>query len=269
MKNLKKAVGMAVLLGTLSTSAVAVPSIWEASFGASVGSGDDSTFATGFGFAFPIFGTSFAGGEVSTNGFLSLGGSNGSGCCDGSVGGLLGGAARIAPVWQDNVTEVFLNTAVLGRAVFTWVGNEFSNGSPLVVQLQLFDTGRVIFGYDALPPLEDAGHRHDGLAGISAGGGAADPGEIDFSAGLPFDSGISSTVYEFFNRGPNGATGGTPDTWDLAGMNICFDPNQTRGWSVTNCVQNVPEPGSLPLLLLGLSGLAFGVTQRRLRRRVG
>jgi hypothetical protein len=64
-----------------------------------------------------------------------------------------------------------------------------------------------------------------------------------------FDSGAVATVYEFFDRGPNGEEGGNPDTWDLAGLNIIFAPNGEDGWIVT-----VPEPatGALAVTTLGI-----------------
>jgi MYXO-CTERM domain-containing protein len=245
---------------------MAVPAIWEPVFGGSIGGGDDTVFGAAFGFAFPFLGSSFGSGEVSTNGFISLGGSNGSGCCDASVAGLLGGFGRIAPVWQDNITTVFLNTSVAGRAVITWSGVEFSNSSPLVVQAQLFGTGDIIFGYDTVPPLEDpGGHRHHGLAGVSGGLGSPDPGEVDYTSALPFSSGASGTVYEFFARGPNGATGGSPDTWDLSGTNICYSPNTSLGWTVSSCAVSVPEPGTLSTLGLGLAALGLAGIRRRRR----
>ena len=74
-------------------------------------------------------------------------------------------------------------------------------------------------------------------------------------------------MYEFFARGPNGATGGTPDTFDLAQSNICYTPNDTRGWFVSRCGAAVPEPSSLPLAFAALTLLAgLGAAGKRARK---
>jgi len=44
----------------------------------------------------------------------------------------------------------------------------------------MLDTGDVIISYGGVTA-------HDGLAGLSEGGGAADPGATDLSAGEPFN----------------------------------------------------------------------------------
>lgn len=267
---IRKLVAALLLSSVVTFPAHAVPAIWEPVFGPSIGSGDDNVFTANFGFAFPFLGAGYNAGRVSTNGFLQLGGDNGSGCCDASVGGLLSGLPRISPAWTDFVSSgVYLNTSIAGRAVITWDGAEFSNTTQSTFQAHLFQNGDIVFAYDNLAPLEDTGHRHHGLTGLSSGRGAADPGEIDYSTALPLVTG--PTVYEFFARGPNGASGGNPDTWDLSQTNICYSPTAAApGWRVSGgsagCA-SVPEPVSVVLLALGLLALA-GVRAVQSRRMV-
>ena len=255
------AIALAVAFG----QANAIPAIWEPSFGSTVLTGDDATTSTSWGFVFPFLGSSYTGGEISTNGFMSLGGSNSNGCCDASTSSLLSGADRIAVAWYDlNTTggsSIRQNTFA-DHVVITWDNvPEFSNSLGNTFQMQLFNTGRIIFGYDVLHPNADSGHRHHGLTGISGGGGVADPGEIDYTTALPFNS-SSDTVYEFFARGPNGSTAVGGDTWDLAGTNICYDPRAGNTWHVTtSCSAPVPEPSVLALVGIALVG--FGATRRR------
>ena len=236
----------AMLLG--AAAANAAPAVWESDFGPSFLVGDDYAGTVALGFAFPLFGTNHTSVEASTNGFLSFGPGNGTGCCSGNAFALLSGSPRIAVEWLDIVPFVHLNTAVAGRAVFTWAGTEYGSANMITAQAQLFSDGRIILGFDgpAVP-------FHDTLTGVSIGGGATDPGSTDLNAGA-FISGNS--FYQLFGAG----------TFDLNQSNLFINPRVGGGFDVSSIAPAVtgavPEPASWALLTVG-----FGLAGSALRRR--
>ena len=250
---IKSVILASLLLG--AAAATATPAIWESDFGTAIVSGDDNTTTANFGFAFPLFGASYSTFEASTNGFISVGGSNGQGCCTGFAGGsgsggLLDGAARIAPQWLDLVDTVYLNTAVAGRAVITWQGFEYYDPTvTITTQAQLFDTGRIVFGYDG-PSIPT---QHPSLTGVSIGGNATNPGASSL-LGARFSTGNVQTVYQEF----------APGTFNLNGTNVVMTPNSAGGLNVGA----VPEPASWALMVAGF-GLVGGAVRPPCRRRRG
>ena len=211
-----------------------LPSIFEPNFGSiittpNVGRSDDSAGSIALGFAFPFRGQTFSSVEISSNGFVSLGGTNGNACCDGNVGQFLNGAARIAAAWYDLDPRfgggLKFNTFP-GRAVFTWDAvREFGVAtSSNTLQLQLLADGRIIFGYGGVSNV-----RHSLLVGITPGGEANDPGATNFLSGGSFSTFGEPTVYEFF--GNPQISGGA--AFDLSGSNLVFTPNELGGWDVS------------------------------------
>ncbi|MCC6784741.1 MAG: hypothetical protein IT457_17980 [Planctomycetes bacterium] len=197
---------------------------FEANFGTDLQLGDD-TVAGGLalGFAFPFAAGSVSAITVSSNGFVWLGAGTASACCNGDVGQLLANAPRIAPLWVDlnpaAAGSVHFN-ALPGRAVITWNQVvEFGQAASFTVQLQLLADGSFVVFFD--PAVGIVGHT--ALLGVSPGGGAVDPGAIDFASALPFDSGTRPTIYESFG----------PGAFDLAGVGMTFTPNGNGGYTVT------------------------------------
>lgn len=236
------------------TAGAATSPVFESDYGAAVVGGDDQTAGGSLPFAFSFFGQTYTTFDASTNGFVSLGGGNGSGCCNGSVGDFLNGAARIAPEWFDIVGTVYLNTAVADRAVFTWVGSEYGGGGGYAAQAQLFANGNIIFGYsgDSIP------NRHTTLTGISAGGGLADPGETELT-GAAFSTGANRAVYDV----------AAANTFDLNGRNVYFTANSQGGYTVSNDpIAGVPEPATWALMLSGFFGAGATLRSRRARQRL-
>jgi hypothetical protein len=211
------------------------PPIWEPNFGTPLNLGDDSTFDSTFGlmrFPFPFAGRYYTGRtpiSISSNGFVSLGGSNGPGCCNGDPADFLSGAARIAAAWTDLYPqgETYLNTfnspdgLSVERFVVTWDSLFYSSRGQATAQLQLLANGTIVTSYRCFDRLDGAS---DVLVGLTTGGGATDPGSIDLTASLPFDSGTQSTMYELFPYGSS--------SLDLAGKSFVFEPNGRGGYHV-------------------------------------
>ncbi len=212
---------------------------WESDIGAALGLGDDETNISTFGtFSFPFAGTTHTGSDVlsiSSNGFISLGGDNGSDYSSDPTE-LVEEVARIAPLWTDLAPEtgddVYLNTfanddadPAIDRVVVTWDTATFWSDSPVRIQLQLLEDGTIIMGYDNYIFTVD--DDENVLIGISPGGFVTDPGSSDYTASAPFDSGTEPTIYEFFEYIP-------PPPVDIAeDSNIIFQPNGSGGFNVT------------------------------------
>ncbi len=236
----------ALLLGS-AAAAHATPTVWESDFGTAFLSGDDQYTTTGLGFAFPIFGASHTNVEVNTNGIISFAPGTA-----GSLGltpaDLLAYNPRLAVSSFDIVTSVYLNTAVAGRAVFTWSGFEYSVGTPITTQAQLFSDGRMILGFDGPGvPVRSI------LTGLSEGGGALDPGGSNLNGGS-FSTGNS--FYEYF----------ATSSFDLNQANLFITPGSSGGFTVSTLAPSVagavPEPESWAMLTIG-----FGLAGAMLRRR--
>jgi hypothetical protein len=267
------------LLAGLAPAALAQPALWEPDFGAPLGLSDDSTANVPLGdFSFPFLGTTYTGTDffnVSSNGFISINGDNGSDCCSGNPTTLVNDTfGRIAVFWADinpsSSGDAFVNTfddsgdTVTDRLVVTFDSVLFDNNGPITVQAQLLSDGTIILGYNG---FELTGFNDNTLVGVSPGGGVTDPGSIDFTADIPFDSGTEPTVYELWV--------GDPPPIDIDQTNIIFMPNGAGGWLVSSALPGggpvpvIPEPVAVPalgpiaLILLLLVVAGFGATTFR------
>ena len=176
---------------------------FENNLGATIGgvtNSDDATAAVALSFPF-AFGdqdpttTVF----VSSNGFISIGGNNGSDCCNGDPNELVNDPfPRVAGLWDDlnpsEAGDVYFNDFG-DRAVFTWDNVEtWGSSSDVTFQIQLHVNGDITVVYDQITTNDTS---HDFLVGLSPGGGVPNPGETDLSTAIPLQT-SEETVYELF-----------------------------------------------------------------------
>ena len=256
--------GFAVSDSMLNAPASTEPPTWESQLGATVtdtfanpalddfddaDTGAALTFGT---MTFPFYGIDYDTTDVlniSSNGFISLGGDNGDGCdatfnCEGDVTGLISGTfPRIAPFWTDldpgeEGGDIYINRiddddpvdGIVDRIVITFatgINDCDADECRALTQVQLLKNGTIIFGYNGID-LTNANNdaNDDVLVGISPGIGAANPGNTNISRTAPFNSGPATAIYELFKAPP-------APKFDLDGGNVIFTPDGGGGFDVT------------------------------------
>ncbi len=168
--------------------------------------GDDDFEQVPLGFTFPFNGFNYTDVYVNSNGNLTFG----SGDTDftESVGEFLNDQPRIAPLWDDlspnNGGQVSVEFGSGSATVIFENVPEFISTGANTFSVTLNVDGSYQIDYGALSAS-------DGLAGTTEGGGAADPGETDLSAGGPYPK--AGTTYEQFTAADN----------DLDGETLVFD----------------------------------------------
>jgi hypothetical protein len=185
--------------------------------------------------------------NISSNGFISLGGSNGSGCenddptrCGGEPTAFVSSTFPwIAPFWTDlspgrQGGDVFINRfnddfdPEDDRIVVTFVtgfSDCAANECSVLTQVQLLEDGTIIFGYNGVVQTDSQGS--DILVGVTPGSTITpDPGNTDLSKEAPFNSVTETTVYEVF-------LSASAPPFDLDGGNVVFEPNGVGGYQVT------------------------------------
>lgn len=171
--------------------------------------GDDNFAEIPLGFTFPYQGSNYTSVFVNSNGNLTFG--SGDTDFSESVGELLNDQPRIAALWDDlspnNGGSVFATFASGSLTVTFDSVPEFVATGSNTFSVTMAADGTVTIDYGSVTAL-------DGIVGLTPGGGVANPGETDFSAGGLFSA--SGTTYERFT--------GSSDPFDLDGATLVFDP---------------------------------------------
>lgn len=254
----------------LAGPAVATPSPgFDSQIGYGLLGGDDVGAQIVLPFAVSLFGQSYSVMNVSSNGFATFtdvaglpGFTLGDDPWNPTVASFLNGPSRIAPEWFDWVSSVsYLATS--DRILLTWEGNKYGQSDTYRAQAQIYADGLIAFAYDTP-------HAPNGLAlaGITAGGGVADPGSTNFTAASLSVSGAQA-IY----------MGGGPGLFANA-ISVTFTPDGNGGYRVEGDVPPLPgpvdggggtgggpvspapEPAAWTLMILG-----FGLSGAAMRRR--
>ena len=284
------AVSIAALL---SVPAQAIPPIWEPSFGSellTLTTQDDATTSVVLSFNFPYEAASYTTVHIGTNGCVQLGSLGTDGDIDYDHWQYFeefidDSAPELCPLNTDldlTTTGTIHFNDFGDHAVVTWneVGTNQEATHLSTFQVQLWNTGRIVFGYNGI--LDGAGE--DLLASLDEGivvgitiSDNVDPGPVDLSNG-PFSTG--ATAYERWcydaadSCGVNGSNTGLPGpintAFDLDQRNVIFDPLPGTGFTVSNAVDGA-GPTAIPTLsqwsLMVLGALLALVGLRAHRRR--
>jgi len=171
--------------------------------------GDDDSVEVPMSFNFDYQGSTYSSVFVNSNGNLTFG--SGDTDFSESVGELLSGQPRIAPLWDDLSPNqggmvLYKSESDSLKVTFNDVP-QFLAGDSNNMIVTLYDTGEVDIEYGNVDAT-------DGIAGVTEGGVASDPGETDLSAAgsLP----ASGTTYEAFD--------GFGDDNDLDNVFLDFNP---------------------------------------------
>ena len=169
--------------------------------------GDDASAEVALPFSFDFNGTTYNSVFVNSNGNLTFG--SGDTDFSESVSELLNDQPRIAPLWDDlspnQGGSIMVSQDATSLSVSFTDVPQFLAGDSNNFEVTLNADGSYSIAYGNV----DAA---DAIVGSTEGGGAADPGESDLSAGGPFPA--SGTTYEQF-------TGGG-DSFDLDGQTLDF-----------------------------------------------
>ncbi len=170
--------------------------------------GDDASVEVSLDFSFPFQGESFGSVFVNSNGNLTFG--SGDTDFSESVLELLNEQPRIAPLWDDLSPNqgglVIADSGSDSLSVTFQNVPEFLASTTNTFTVTLSSSGAINVTYGAIAAT-------DGIAGVTPGNGASDPGSTDLSA-APTLSAIGTTYELFDSDNPN----------DLSGVILDYEP---------------------------------------------
>jgi hypothetical protein len=169
---------------------------------------EDGIQEVGLPFSFPYQGQTWSTAWVNANGNVTFG--YGSSDFSESPFDLVSGNPRIAALWDDLSPpegEVFVEADATSWTVRYVNVPQYLEGDSNTFSIRLSADGGVTITYGDVAAL-------DGLAGVSEGADAPNPGETDLSAGASLSA--TGTTYEEFT--------GATDPFDLDGTTLTFEP---------------------------------------------
>ncbi len=236
----------------INATALAQPPIWESNYGielTDLTNRDDRTQEVTLSFDFDYAGGLYNNIFVGTNGAVALDGLGETNDYPSDGEFWETPDPMLAVLWSDmdlsQIGTIYLNDFG-DRAVVTWdgIGSYESSTSPNTFQLQIFDDGKIIFGYNGIQENNN-NFDVDIHIGLTEGNSPSEL-NVDYTNG-DFTT-ANSTILESFEY--------DDEFFDLDGQNIIFTPNAAGGYSVST----IPTPGAASIL--ALSGL---IASRRRR----
>ena len=239
-------ISAALITGLATTTALALPPIWETQTGNVLAQLDDDDESGRTSISLP-FSFSFDGGTYNTI-WVYVGGA----VTLGSEQELPSSPdpddlpdleqPTLAPFWSDIETNdggAVRYNAFPDRAVITWDGvrADSNEDSAYTFQVQLRADGTIIYGYAGNQPLGDDNLNADLIVGLSD---ASAGSSVRFAQDIPLTT-DDTTIYQYFPEE-------SPLLFPLAESNLVFTPLSQGGFSVTdslpsgNCDVDFAEP---------------------------
>lgn len=236
----------ALIAGLATTTALALPPIWETQTGNVLAQLDDDDESGRTSISLP-FSFSFDGGSYNTiwvyvGGVITLGTEQE--LPSSPDGDDLDDLRQptLAPFWSDIETNDGGTVRYNGfsdRAVITWDGvrADSNEDSAYTFQVQLHADGTIIYAYAGNQPLGDDNLNADLIVGLSD---ASAGSSVRFAQDIPITTN-DTTIYQFFPEE-------SPLLFPLAESNLVFTPLSQGGFSVTdslpsgNCDVDFAEP---------------------------